>query len=396
MRQQHDPLVPQRRNKKTGETPDETEQRLDADLRALMNDKRYRKDDRDFRHYVQRQFRRVYDDPSGERAKGLRIGRPRAYVGDLEPFDRRREQVLRRAAETRESEGAKVKRTGADKPLPDDVRIRQVQSTTDDGSTTEDGHDIIPPEERAMGRSGPGDSNRAGPTPGVFGSGNEEAMQRYLDIAEARMLSNQFLKIAKRAGWDDAIRAHEHYREGSGDPLIIDAETVRDYEPVVRAQQVILGHLSDWFEGKRIDSRFGRPWLDLGNGEKLVIGDESFDPDRVAGLVRWETTFKGPSELEADFWTDARMTINSGTLESFSHVVLEQHGDLIEISGYVKLRIVDRYDFEEDHPLKSKVLEDYDGAKSFGISTTFWVRPISGWIDISGSPVPRVRLTFDD
>jgi hypothetical protein len=49
-----------------------------------------------------------------------------------------------------------------------------------------------------------------------------------------------------------------------------------------------------------------------------------------------------------------------------------------------------------DHILKSRAFDDLEDAKSFDISTTFWVRPISGWMDISGKPVPRVHLTFDD
>ena len=94
MKIRHDPLAPKPRQKKLRETPDETEQRLNADLRLLMNDKRYRENDRDYIHFVQRQFRRVYDDPSGEPSKDLRIGRPQTFATSLEHFDRAREQRL--------------------------------------------------------------------------------------------------------------------------------------------------------------------------------------------------------------------------------------------------------------------------------------------------------------
>ena len=89
------------------------------------------------------------------------------------------------------------------------------------------------------------------------------------------------------------------------------------------------------------------------------------------------------------------MTFNAGTLESFSQVTLERHGDRVEISGQIKFRVVDRYDFEDGHILRSKVLEDYGDAKSFDISTNFWSRSFSGWIDIGGSSEPIVHLTYD-
>jgi hypothetical protein len=394
--QNPDPLVPHQRRKTARETPDEAEQRLNADLRALMNDARYRKNDGDFRHDVQRQYRRVYDDPTGERPKHLTIGRPKTYASDLEPFDRHREQLLRRQTEAEESGGAEAKRAGGGGPLRTNVRVAKAQSNTDGSGGVVEEHDIYSPEERAATQPWPGENNRAGPTPGVFGSGNETAVQRYLDIQEARTMSNRFLDAAVIAGWDEAIRAHEHYREGSGDPLAVNAEIVEGYEPVENAQRDNLQYLSDWLEGKLIDPRFGRPWLDLVDVERITIGNEAFDPDHVGDLVRWEATFDGPGETDADYWTDARMTFNAGTLQGFSQLTLERHGDRIDISGFVKFRVVDRYDFKPGHFLKSKTLEDYESAKSFDISTTFWVRPISGWMDISGAPVPRVHLTFDD
>jgi hypothetical protein len=82
-------------------------------------------------------------------------------------------------------------------------------------------------------------------------------------------------------------------------------------------------------------------------------------------------------------------------LESYSQLVLERQGDRIKVSGFVMFRVSDRYDFKDDHPLKSKALEDYEDAKSFDISTGFWARPISGWLDISTSS-PVARIGYDD
>ena len=148
MRYNHDPLVPRQRRKKPGETPDETEQRHNADLQAFMNDERYQKDDGEFRHFVQRQFRRVYDDPSGKPAKNLTIGRPKTYVTDLEPFDRRREAPLRRETEARDvqkSEGAKARQGGtAGSVLSEASRIQQAQTIANSDASVEEEHDINP------------------------------------------------------------------------------------------------------------------------------------------------------------------------------------------------------------------------------------------------------------
>ena len=124
----------------------------------------------------------------------------------------------------------------------------------------------------------------------------------------------------------------------------------------------------------------------------------SVDPNDIGGLARWDAGLFGPTENyhPGDENSEARRTFNAGTLESFSQLVLERQGNLVNISGIVKFRVFDRYDFKRDHLLKSKVLEDYGDAKSFVISTTLWVRPISGWMIIGKAPVPRVHLTFDD
>ena len=50
----------------------------------------------------------------------------------------------------------------------------------------------------------------------------------------------------------------------------------------------------------------------------------------------------------------------------------------------------------QDKRLTFSTLEKPGRAQSYDISTTFRVRPISGWINISGSPAPRAHLIFDD
>jgi hypothetical protein len=410
MRNNHDPLVPHQRRKTERETPDETEQRLNADLRALMNDARYRKNDGDFRHDVQRQYRRVYDDPTGERPKHLTIGRPKTYASDLEPFDRRREQLLRSETEAEESEGGKARPVVAERSPTNDGGVRRVQNSSGgNGGIAQEEHDIPPYWDRVIGKFDPEPRRRSTPFPGIRDVEDEGAQERYQDYLSkkrkgereafgAQLFSWAFTGVEYLSGDDEAVRAHRHYVEGSGEPLIIESRIVRDYGPVRDAQVKTLGYLTDWFTGERTDSQFGRPWSDLKDGQRVIVGNMSDDPTDLGSFVRWEAGFAAPSETyhPSDQSSEARRTFNAGTLESYSQLAFERHGDQIEISGFVIFRVFDRYDFEPDHRLKFKALEDYGDAQSFDISTTFWVRPISGWMDISGKPVPRVYLTFDD
>ena len=116
---------------------------------------------------MQRQFRRVYDDPSGKRSKNLIIGRPKTYVTDLEPFERAREQLLRRKAQARESDGATVKKpTTGDEAIGVQGRrsatastthlgaagARPVQTSVGNDITSTEEHDIPPYWDRAIGR----------------------------------------------------------------------------------------------------------------------------------------------------------------------------------------------------------------------------------------------------
>jgi hypothetical protein len=410
MRNNHDPLVPHQRRKTARETPDEAEQRLNADLRALMNDERYRKNDGDYRHYVQRQYRRVYDDPTGARPKHLTIGRPNTYASDLEPFDRRREQLLRRQTEAGEPEGGKARPVVAERSPTNDGRIRRMQNASgDNGGTAQEEHDISPPWDRAIGKLDPEPRRRSTPFPGIRDVEDEGAQERYQDylskkrrgerqIPEALLRSWGFVYFEDLVGHDEAARAYRHYLEGSGEPLTVNAEIVRDYGPVKDAEGKVLGYLTEWFTGKRTDSQFGRPWFGMDDGERIVVGNMSADPNDVGRLVQWEAGFAAPSETyhPSDQTSEARRTFNAGTLESYSQLVLERHGDKIEVSGFVIFRVYDRYDFKPGHRLKAKILEDYGDAQSYDISTTFWVRPISGWIDITGSLAQRAHVSFDD
>ena len=410
MRFKHDPLRPHPRRKKKNETPDETEKRLSADLRLLMTDKRYQKNDPDYRHFVQRQYRRVYDDPSGEPREGLRVGRPEVFVTDLEPFDRDRERRIRRGE-------------GVERPVTQDRRPSTTVGQSELGQANADSvtrrasgnaepidePDVIPYWERAIGQLGPRERTRSTPFPGIRDVRDEDTLRRYQDhldeqkerasdVADARRRSWFFIQAASLSGYDEAVRAHEHYLEGSGEPLIVDSEIVRDYGPVNDAEKDILGHLKNWFRGTLSDSRFGQPWLDLADGERIVVGEESFDRDIVGKLVRWEAGFDEPTDNyhPDDKSSEGRMTFNAGTLESFSQITFERHGDRILVSGLIHFRVADRYDFRDGHRLKSKVLEDHGDAKSFDISTTLWTRSFGGWIDSDGASRPIIQLSYDN
>ena len=106
-----DPLKRRPRAKTREDIEDEIEKRLSGQLAHLMRDPRYLAGDPDYRAYIHRQFRRVYDDPSGK-PKTLRIGRPKPFVDELEPFDPARERRLRLGREKEETPGMQGRRAG--------------------------------------------------------------------------------------------------------------------------------------------------------------------------------------------------------------------------------------------------------------------------------------------
>ena len=114
----------------------------------------------------------------------------------------------------------------------------------------------------------------------------DQLEQREEELASARWRSETFLGVANNLGYGEAVRAHKHYLEGSGKPLVVDAEVARDYGPVNDAEQGILGLMSEWFMGIRTDSVFGDPWLDLEDGERIVLGDLGVGAGHFDGLVR--------------------------------------------------------------------------------------------------------------
>jgi len=354
MRQNHDPLVPQRRNKKTGEAPDETEQRLNADLRALMNDKRYRDNDRDFRHYVQRQYRRVYDDPSSERPKHLTIGRPRTYVSDLEPFDRRREQLLRRAAETRESEGVKAKGAGTSLPgqlhedgIARDAKIGRTltgsadasfakrpvdhELATDQSETEAD--EAEPLQERHIYPRGP----NAG-----------EAVQAYHDnkiIRHKKKIQRitagveGMIAAAEREGLVMAPLYMRRYLEGLGGIVHLDWSTMRAHGPAADAEMRIRDHYTNWFKLLQKDRTIGAPFMSLEDGDVLEIGKL-----QKGSTVLWDGDFY-PDYSGED--RDSSLVFGAGSVVGYGDLRFERHGDEITVSGTVAFVVDEPYDFEE-------------------------------------------------
>ena len=404
MRQHHDPLVPLRRARKTGETPAETEQRLNADLRALMNDARYRDNDQDFRHYVQRQFRRVYDDPSGERPKYLTIGRPRTYASALEPFDRRREQMLRRETEAGESEGAKVT---SGRNLPQNARINAIgnferrdagtykvqharlprdrQVDTDEGQFLGDEAEKLPQEDRVYPRGG-----NAGRSPQTQ---KKKRIEHIISGVEG------MIAAAEREGLVMAPMYLRRYLDGVGGVVQLDWSTVRAHRPAAVAEQTVRNLHELWLTGQKKDRTIGAPFLALQDGEVLEIG-RLWKPSDVFWSKAFDPDF-GDASL------DSSLVFGVGEIESYGKLRFERHGDEITVSGTVAFVLNERYDFEgfgfktyyistfkSDGPTITnydlKYLADHGPAAEYGIQSRHIAEISGNIILVDGVPDPEL------
>ena len=338
MRFKHDPLRPHPRRKKKNETPDETERRLSADLRLLMTDERYQKNDPDYRHFVQRQYRRVYDDPSGEPREGLRIGRPDVFVTDLEPFDRDRERRIRRGEEverpvTPSSDVTRARRTrqrgSGDGASLDDgtgqLRQRKVAAEAAQAQPDTDADETGLKQERQIFPRGP-----------QAGSAKAEREQRIRHVAEG---VEGLLRAGERRGLTMAVKYLRRYLDGVGGVVGLDWSTVRDHGPAATAEVEVRSLFTDWLVGLEEDKSIGAPFMELADGEVLEIGKP-----REGSSVWWSRTFD--RDLINQENLDSSLVFGTGQIKGYGQLQFERQGDEIHVSGVVSFELDEPYDFE--------------------------------------------------
>jgi hypothetical protein len=388
MAAEHD--SPRRVRRKSKEAPDETEARLSRELAYLMRDPRYRDGDPDYRAYIQRQFRRVYDDP-----QPLRLGRPKVFVDGLEPFDPARERRLR-LGERETTEGGQVSGVGRTRMSSPDAGYQEHNRAGTDFDT-----DIPQPSQRALmeveteprpDRSPPGQRATkfairvaGGRVEGIRSDDTKRNLHGVLLSAET------FLDDLEIAGRHTSASLLRHYLLGTGAEVTLPAEFLSDWPLAQNAVDDVDAYFSDWMMGRLEDSRFGIPTLEIGDGERIVVGgDESGPADDLNERVRWEATFAGvgdaffwrgnPNHRLQDFWSAVRKlefageemtTFGGATAQGFGYLVFEREGDIVTVRGVVDYRMHDIYKFDWADTVNPgfRLLQKHHIGESFEIST---------------------------
>ena len=102
-------------------------ERMARELTNLKRDRRFWEGDKAYQRYVQRQFERVYNDPSGK-PQPLRIGPPKIFATDIEPFggvNRREEELTENYGESSvESSTLNIGRTSPQGPGNLSISVR--------------------------------------------------------------------------------------------------------------------------------------------------------------------------------------------------------------------------------------------------------------------------------
>jgi len=342
---EHD--MPKRRplRKTPKETPDEAEARLSRELAYLMRDPRYRDGDPDYRAYIHRQFRRVYDDPTGE-PQPLRLGRPKVFVDALEPFDPIRERRLRQGREeARKGGGQPAGSVGSRRARMSSLgeanqRDWQVRET----SQTDEVFDIPPPSERAMSEL-EGNARRHGPDP-------ESAHRNYLTMQERLARLPRTLEVVdamiaswRRDGSDLAADYFERYRDGVGGTISMAWSDLLSFPKFHEEQETLKGHYLDWVNDK-LDDDLWTPFLQLADGENVTVSTNGKGGPlklvAVWGPVTFDSVFDHHDGMDRDF---AR-AFGQGEIESFGNLSFIRRGKTIFVSGFVEMRLDETFDFE--------------------------------------------------
>ncbi len=428
MPQRDDPLKRRPRAKTREDIEDEIEKRLSGQLAHLMRDARYLDGDPDYRAYIHRQFRRVYDDPSGK-PKPLRIGRPKPFVDELEPFDPARERRLRLG---QEKEAPPVRQgtilTGGGR--------RRLGEPSDDATPTladanRRGGKPSPVRQRKVSSSAdqPLSATRrvstrpAAGLPTVSFDRLRETVEDMLledkqrspddpklreELEETINAVKEIVEIGRDDGFILSSEFLDRYVKNEGGTYTMPWSLLRGFSLFRSAEKTVRNHYENWFLGATHDDVFGEPFLRLQDGETIKLGT-----DGSSSRVRWDAVWKpnvfslaskrDETPAVTRFERDFIAAFGAAAIKDYGNLSFTRRGDVIYVAGRVDMRFDERYDFEDDFGLAGWVstlslklpnvtasdlrdLEVYDLAKPFRTqSSRLWL--VTGFITlVDGQP----------
>lgn len=223
----------------------------------------------------------------------------------------------------------------------------------------------------------------------------EEATLGNLARARIQAIADAMQFGFRQIGWTWADKLLRHYRQGQGEPMVIPADIIRDYAPVVARQDDVLREFALWLlaeDAKHRDSTWGTPTVGMRDGQRRFVGVSPGGPSfELRNRVMWEKVFDS-----ANVASEARATIASGTLQGFGQFMLERDGDTIIVRGDLRLRVKDQYDFLPEHETGFGLLPEAGLATPFDVYTSNWERPVVGRIRLQNGRPFIVNLGFDD
>ena len=390
-------------------------ERTARELTNLKRDRRFWEGDKAYQRYVQRQFERVYNDPSGK-PQPLRIGPPKIFATDIEPFGamsgqrRSKQDSASKAPEAEMKQQTKSRVSLVEGAKPDHSISKVGELSSAQGNVSDLDREVrserlAPREKQPFTREEPSASAKARDILEVEFAGGDT------DLEQAQASAAVMLEKFDEYGWDTATRLFLHYQGGSGEQVTIPSDVVIDYPTLQGAHRRVLWNFGRWFVGDIEDTKFGKAPLPLNEGDRTTLGVQlgeqglSFDD-----VVMWETTFLGAGgtlSIMDKFALDdeAHSSVGGGTLQGFaSSLTLVRDGDTIRISGVMEFRVEDTYKFEDGHWLHFDELERAGLAKPFTVVSTPWSHRVNGVIRMDGDePVsalmwvvgkPHLRVRF--
>ncbi len=396
-------------------------ERMARELTNLKRDRRFWEGDKAYQRYVQLQFERVYNDPSGK-PQPLRIGPPKIFATDIEPFgaDSQRTKSRQRHSQESSTDPTTYHVDEAQPVGPGRNGISTSPPVRDPSVVMRQDEELEAPSAslQALGSELPGlgpmrsseADSRVSETedePGLY-----QKTRDFFEILNAGEGSDEEVGLARASvmlekfrdyGWKTAERLLLHYLGGSGEPVSISPRVLGEFPTMRLAYGGVMKSFAEWLVGVRADSRRGVPNLPMSEGERLQIGVPSGANEKdLDRLVMWESSFTGAGESlrPMAFWaiaTEAQAAIGGGTLQGFANSLeLVREGELIRISGNLTFRVKDVYDFADGDMFGLRAMEDAGLAKSFVVETHPWRVDVEGYIKLDGDTPIQSRLWLAD
>jgi hypothetical protein len=211
----------------------------------------------------------------------------------------------------------------------------------------------------------------------------------------------------------------QHYLDGTGEPVTIDAPTLLGHAQVQDAERQNLHRFTKSLVDNINNYRAGQSAV-LGNinklnalrdGEETNIQDEwsrsfgsgDYSTDLAMMLGRdWmfrnsEGTTGVP--VGGKNWHDILLSLGRSNVKSIGNLRVKRTGDQLSVSGMIDHGINDKYDYELDQPmgLGGLAMEQYGFAKSFPVRSN-WRTYLEGTVDIHGGRRvnPRIHIYRED